>query len=36
MWVVFEHLDDDETAALAHALSKNARTLCGHDAFSSA
>ena len=29
--VVFDHLDRDDTAALARALSKVAQSLCGHD-----
>lgn len=32
--VIFDHLDADETAALANALSKVAHTLCEHDTFS--
>ncbi len=32
--LVFDHLDDAETAALAEAMSKVARTLCDHDGFS--
>ena len=32
--LVFDHLDPDETAALADALSKIAGTLCDHEAFS--
>ncbi len=31
--LVFDHLDDHETAALADALSKIAGALCDHDAF---
>lgn len=31
--LVFDHLDADETAALAQALSKVANTLCDHAAF---
>ncbi|MEM7287171.1 MAG: MarR family transcriptional regulator [Actinomycetota bacterium] len=31
--LVFDHLDGAETAALANAMSKVARTLCDHDAF---
>ncbi|MEL6890141.1 MAG: MarR family transcriptional regulator [Actinomycetota bacterium] len=31
--LVFDHLDADETASLADALSKIARTLCDHGAF---
>ena len=32
--LVFDHLDANETAALAEALSKIAQTLCDHEAFS--
>lgn len=31
--LVFDHLDDAETAALANAMSKVAHALCDHDAF---
>ena len=31
--VVFDHLDEAETEALAHAMSKIARTLCDHETF---
>ena len=32
--LVFDHLDANETAAFAEALSKNAHPLCDHEAFS--